>query len=575
MRWPARAQARAEAEAPAQSPSIAGDGGRPGRRLSGLQRRFMAIVLAGSIGFALAAGVITYLVAHARAFDVGREEVEALLGAVGKTAAIGAYASDEVLIQEILQGLAGNPLIASAEVVDVAGRPLGRAGSPVSEAAASMVVAYPLVSPFDVGEAVGALRAVIRQARLESNARHTASMIAGLMVGQTALVALLLYLAASILVSRPIIRLAETLKNMEPGSIEPLTCPLRHANDEIGGLVASANALLAANAEALGRERQLRAAIEQMEAQYRQIFDSSSAGIFVLDAEGRLINGNPTVMRLIGRPVEEIRGLDADAFIVTVFARPGRVRDLIATSARTGETVSADLEVLHSDLQPRWVHCLISVQADDVAEHLVEGVMYDVTERKRQEAEVRHRAEHDGLTGLMNRASLDGALDVLIENAGPAPNPIAVLYLDLDGFKRINDGFGHKVGDKVLVECAGRLREVMGRRAAIKGALSARVGGDEFVIVLPGLDCAAPALAELAQSLISALQRPIAIDGGSEVRIGASVGIACFPRHGATRRSLLHAADLAMYEVKRNGRNSFAVALEAATGSVPVATQGI
>jgi len=220
--------------------------------------------------------------------------------------------------------------------------------------------------------------------------------------------------------------------------------------------------------------------------------------------------------------------------------------------------LSADLELLHADRMTRWVHCLISVQGRQTQQRLVEGVMYDVTERKRLEAEVRHRAEHDGLTGLMNRTSLDAALDRWLDAAGTAHRALSVLYLDLDGFKRINDAFGHKAGDRVLIECARRLRTI----APTDGSLVARIGGDEFVVVLDAVGPDDPALVATATRLIAELQQPIELDPDRRVEVGASVGIACFPRHGSVRRGLLQAADAAMYEVKRSGRNAVAMAFE-------------
>ncbi len=526
-------------------------------RLVSLQRRLLAIVLAGALAFALVAGAVVYFVGHSRAVELGREEIKALLNAVAKTAAIGAYAGDQVLIQEILHGIADNPLIERAEVLGSDRALLGQAGTAAQIATQSMTVDYPLSSPFDASEQVGLLRVAIARERLETDARRVASLLAGAMVGQTALVAMLLYLAAALLVSSPIARLARALREMKPGSFEPLALPARHQRDEIGALITSANSLLAANAEALSRERELRTAIEKMEAQYREIFDTSSAGIFVLDGNGCLINGNPTVMRMIGRSVEEVRSLPRDEFIQTVFASPVRVRELILEATRRHETVSADLEVLHTSRLSRWVHCLISVQGVQAPEQLIEGVMYDVTERKRQEAEVRHRAEHDALTGLMNRSSFDAAFLRLLDAANPEHTRLSVLCLDLDGFKQVNDGCGHKAGDRVLIEVAQRLR-----LATVDGRdLIARTGGDEFVLVLPGIGPDHPALAALAARLIEDLQQPIVIEGCGEVQIGASLGIACFPRHGLDRRHLVHAADAVMYEVKRSGKNGFAMAL--------------
>jgi diguanylate cyclase (GGDEF)-like protein len=135
---------------------------------------------------------------------------------------------------------------------------------------------------------------------------------------------------------------------------------------------------------------------------------------------------------------------------------------------------------------------------------------------------------------------------------------LSVLYLDLDGFKAVNDRFGHKAGDRVLVECAQRMRDCIG----LTPGVIARIGGDEFVVALEGLCPEDLLLTRIAARLVQSLQEPIEIESGVSVRIGASLGISTMPRHGVSRRELLHAADEAMYEVKRSGKNAFAVFVE-------------
>ena len=147
-----------------------------------------------------------------------------------------------------------------------------------------VVAAYGLILPaktLDVPR-LGSLNIRLNDARVQADADRQAYTLAGAMVGQAALLALVLYLVAARWVSQPIVRLAGALREMQPGSGERLRTPADHAGDEIGVLISGANALLASNENALQTERQLRAEVEAMEAQYRQIFDSSSAGIFVL-----------------------------------------------------------------------------------------------------------------------------------------------------------------------------------------------------------------------------------------------------------------------------------------------------
>ncbi len=528
------------------------------RARQGLQRRFLALVLAGAATFSALAGALAYVIGHGRATDNGRATVEALLAAVERTAATGAYAGDPVVLQEIVHGVARNPLVLVAEV-RAGGRTLARAGSPAAAepGAERLWVRLPLASPFDAQETVGTLEAEINGRQLQVSAQHEASLLALLLVGQTLLVALLLYQGAARFVSQPIVRLAGALRAMSPGSGERLSTPARHQDDEVGTLIAGANALLDVNEQALQRERGLRAEIETMEAQYRQIFDSSSAGIFVLDAQGRLINSNPTALRIIGLSLADMQALRGGDFVQRVFARPERVHDLLNEAATRHETVSSDLELRRTDHSTRWVHCLVSVQEAAPTGRLVEGVMYDITERKRQEHEVRHRADHDALTGLKNRAALEAAIDRFLQAATATHSALSLIYIDLDGFKQINDRLGHKAGDRVLQQCATRMQSALRRSSDLAG----RIGGDEFVLVLNHLGPGDAALTETAELLLERLRQPIELDSGERVQVGASLGIASYPRHGGSRRQLLQAADAAMYEVKRSGKNSFAHAL--------------
>lgn len=529
-----------------------------------LQLRFMAMVIAGATLFAALAGAFAYRMGHARALDHGRATIGALVDAVEKTAAIGAFSGDRVLLQEVIDGLAGNPLVAGVEVRAASGGLLAQRGAAAATGAAKAAaigVDRRLASPFDKAEAVGLLHIEADASRMQADARSGALELAGLMVGQTALVALLLYVVAALLVSRPILQLGRGLRAMNPGTSERLAVPAGHALDEIGDLTHSANALLEANEIAMQRERELRAEIEVMEAQYRQIFDFSSAGIFVLDGEGRLINSNPTALRVIGLPREQLRQLRGDEFMQQVFARPDRVREMMEQAGDRHETVSTDLELLQHGDHPRWVHCLISVQSAPDTPRLIEGVMYDITERKRAEHGVQHRAEHDGLTGLKNRDASEAAIERFIAEAQANSTSVTVLYLDLDGFKRVNDTFGHKAGDQVLLACAQRMQSAVRRASDVVG----RMGGDEFVIALNNIGSADAVATQLAFNLMAALTEPILVEGGHTVHVGASIGMASFPRHGTTRKQLLHTADAVMYEVKRSGKNAFAMALDAAT----------
>jgi diguanylate cyclase (GGDEF)-like protein/PAS domain S-box-containing protein len=528
------------------------------RGANSLQLRFMLLVFASATLLALIAATIAYQFGQARALASGRSSVQALATAVEKTVAIGAYANDAVLLQEVAGGLARNELVNVVEVVAADGRALARVLRPgASERPGDTLMTRPVVSPFDAAETLGQLRIHLNDAKVQADADREAYTLAGAMVVQAALLAVILYLLAARMVSRPIVRLASALRRMTPGSAERLQTPPEHAQDEIGVLIAGANALLASNERQLQTERQLRADVEAMEAQYRQIFDSSSAGIFVLNEGGRLINGNPTVSRVVGLSMDELRRLSESDFISRVFTRPELVRQMIDEAVRRGETVSADLELVQQGDERRWVHCLISVQRMDG--QTVEGVIYDITERKSDENAVRHRAEHDALTQLKNRAAGQATLERYVAEAQARHAALSVACIDLDGFKQINDTHGHQSGDEVLVACAERMRAAVRRSSD----LVARLGGDEFLVALRDVGPGDAVLLQVMQDLLTGLSQPIRLSTGIDVSVGVSIGVACQPSHGRDAQALVRTADEALYHVKRNGKQAFALALAA------------
>jgi diguanylate cyclase (GGDEF)-like protein len=152
-----------------------------------------------------------------------------------------------------------------------------------------------------------------------------------------------------------------------------------------------------------------------------------------------------------------------------------------------------------------------------------------------------HRARHDGLTGLPNRASLSETLQEQLQDAGPEPRPVAVLLVDLDDFKSINDTLGHELGDLVIQRVARRLRQAVGEDLVL-----ARIGGDEFGILVQG---GQPEAERVAERLLATLDRPLEVDSVA-LQICASIGIACFPSHGRSAPELMRHADVALYCAK-------------------------
>lgn len=281
------------------------------------------------------------------------------------------------------------------------------------------------------------------------------------------------------------------------------------------------------------------------------ILDLLPDAVCVVDADGRYLHVNSAYERIFGyapnevvgrRMIELVHPDDRDATLEA--AR----RVMAGTPQRhfRNRYVRKDGRAVDVQWSARWLpHYGVRV-----------AIGREVTELRRQEAELEHLARHDPLTDLPNRYHLQRELRLAVERAADTGTGLAVLYLDLDGFKAANDRCGHDAGDRVLCEIARRLQQ-----ALRQGDLLARVGGDEFVALLPGCRDATAAH-QVAEALRSRVQAPIELDDGP-LTLDASVGIACFPDDGASVESLLVHADRAMYAIKRMRPHHAAAAIDA------------
>ena len=181
------------------------------------------------------------------------------------------------------------------------------------------------------------------------------------------------------------------------------------------------------------------------------------------------------------------------------------------------------------------------------------SVFSDISERKASEARMQHLAHFDVLTGLPNRALFADRLRQAMAKARRDKTRLALMFIDLDEFKPVNDQLGHQVGDLLLKDVAQRLSACAHRESDTV----ARLGGDEFVVMLPEM-AAVQSAALVAENILAALNRTFVIDS-HQIRISSSIGIAFFPEHGADEQALIQSADAAMYQAKNNGRNQLYV----------------
>lgn len=290
----------------------------------------------------------------------------------------------------------------------------------------------------------------------------------------------------------------------------------------------------------------------QMESKMQLLasaFQHSGEAILITDSQNHIITVNPAFTSLTGYPSEEALGRNP-RFLSAGRTTPEEYQRMWAQIAERGFW-QGEIWDRRKDggIYPKWMS--VSVIRDDdgkVRYHVAHFT--DISSEREVEAKLHHIAHHDVLTGLLNRFSLKGRLDQALAAARRGGSRVALLFIDLDRFKAVNDTLGHHVGDLLLVEVARRLRESVRDSDVV-----ARLGGDEFVVMLAGIEHTS-AVAMVAEKLVLSVGDPYII-GGHDIYTTPSLGIAIFPTDGDDGDSLMKNADAAMYHAKAAGRNNF------------------
>lgn len=279
------------------------------------------------------------------------------------------------------------------------------------------------------------------------------------------------------------------------------------------------------------------------------VFEHSGEATIITDQENRIIAANPAFFRLTGYTLEEVIGRNP-RFLSSGHTPPETYREMWASLEKNGYWQGELWDRRkNGEIYPKWAALSVIRDENGKVTHYV-GSFNDITERKVAEERIHFLAHHDALTGLANRYSFESRLEQALLTAQRERTMLAVLFIDLDRFKTINDTMGHPVGDRLLQEVARRLQ------ACVRASdIVARLGGDEFVVVLSHIGATADAAA-IAEKILGSLAMSFEIDGNA-LYSAASIGISIFPTDGGDSTSLMKNADTALYYAKERGRNNF------------------
>jgi diguanylate cyclase (GGDEF)-like protein/PAS domain S-box-containing protein len=300
--------------------------------------------------------------------------------------------------------------------------------------------------------------------------------------------------------------------------------------------------------------------LQRQVAEFETLLEVIPIGIGIArDPACRRIEGNPYMSRLMGFGHRENISLSAPTGEVLPTARLYRDGQPLApeelpmqrAAAQGAEVVDMEMDVVRDGQKVATILGYAAPLFDEGGRPRgAIGASLDITERKRAEEQIKNLAYHDSLTGLPNRRLFQDRLSVAIAQAHRSGQPLAVIYLDLDRFKPVNDSLGHAAGDRLIQDVAERLRTCLR-----EGDTVARLGGDEFTLLLPGVSQVVD-VARVAEKVLDTLRLPFQIEG-REIFATASIGISLYPEDGRDAETLVKNADAAMYRAKQQGRDNY------------------
>ena len=292
-------------------------------------------------------------------------------------------------------------------------------------------------------------------------------------------------------------------------------------------------------------------ALREAERRYRGLFDNAIEGIFRTTADGHFLDANPALANIYGFDSPQDLMTSLHDIGRQLYVDPQRREEFMRIVRARGSVSGFESQVYRKNGDIIW----ISENARalfDIAGRCVgyEGTVEDVTDRKAYQARIEQQANYDTLTGLANRSLLQDRLEQALLTASTYNTRLAVVFVDLDRFKFINDSLGHHIGDKLLKTMADRLESCVRECDTV-----ARLGGDEFVVLIAG-QTAPDQVRAVVERMLTVVAQPWVTDHG-EFNVSCSIGVALYPNDGTDAQTLLKHADSAMYRAKESGRNNF------------------
>lgn len=502
-------------------------------------------------GVFIAIAILMHAEYHAK--KMANQQLNELIESMAPMVSIACFTDDATLATETAQAFVKQSMVARIKIrkgdrmlADV--RRNDNARSP-----SSTPISRRVFSPFVPDETIGEMQVTPNQEAIDAQVEASLKSTLTSAIAIVGLAFAAMGLAVTTFVIRPVKQISDKLHTLNAAAGELLSMPASraHQKNELGRLVEDVNQLILRFREALEVEHRVN--LEQVVAEKMllaaEVFDHTQEGIIITNADNRIVSVNRAFTLITGFSEQDVMGQNPN---ILASGRHDQAfyrqmwRELIETGHWKGELWNRCKD---GSVKPKWISITaIYDEAGRVTQYI--GLFSDISERKEAEERIEFLAHHDALTSLPNRILTRDRFDQALALAKRQKTGMAMLFVDLDHFKYVNDTFGHIAGDDLLIESVKRLEKTVRESDTIS-----RQGGDEFLIILPAINDNL-AISRIAQHMLDTLSLPFTISGHS-LGISASIGIALYPKHGEDFDTLLKNADAAMYGAKAAGKNTY------------------
>ncbi len=531
---------------------------RPRFRLYPQHRSLLAktlLIVAGATCLTSAMIVIAAILITYRQFESNaKDNLDETIEAMRSMASIACYAKDAMLAKETAQAIIKNSNVLQVSITAY-GKVLGsaaRAGSgPLFTEASDRVIERSLSSPFDSDEIIGKVSLMPNWPEINRRVLQSVESNATMMLFMAIAIISVVGFVITFFIVHPVQMISNQLHRLNTHEDDVLKMPEGHEANELGRLVADINDLLGRLRSSLAREHELhlQQVIHEKLRLPAAVFEHSHEGITITDAENNIVAVNRAFTQITGYSETDVLGRNPS---VLASGRHGKEfyarmwRSLTTLGYWKGEVWN---RCKNGEIKPKWFSISVIRDGTGKVENYL-AIFSDITDRKRAEERIEFLAHHDALTQLPNRVLTRDRFEQAVASAARDNAGVALLYIDLDNFKYVNDTFGHQAGDHLLLTVVERLKKHMRDSDTIS-----RQGGDEFLLIL-GHIRDKDVVERVCRQLLGNIASPFDIEGHL-VGISACIGVAMYPEDGTDFGTLLKNADAAMYAAKTGGKNAY------------------